>query len=353
MNYIILNGINSTTIRGLLIQSLPPITKPLMRTQVDVVDGRDGDTVTPLGYAAYDKPITIGLHGNYDINEVIAFFATSGTVVFSNEPDKYYRYAVYAQIDFERLIRFRTATVTFHVQPFKYSAAETTVKFNNQLLNFADAIKTVSGITASLVGNVVSISGSASAATDIRLPISAVTIDNDDYILEAFSAGNNVDIVSMRLIYNNTSTSFGNAALQLDNNNVVKLNGSGAASYNYLHFHVDPGDINITVNVLLCRASNVTMTIRNNGNTYAKPQLTVYGYGGVNITLNGKQIFAMLLDGNVMIDVEKMNAYKDGVLKNRAVIGDYDNLALPPGINRISFSGMVSGMEINLYSRWT
>lgn len=353
MNYIILNGINSTTIRGLLIQSLPPITKPLMRTQVDVVDGRDGDTVTPLGYAAYDKPITIGLHGNFDIDAVISFFSTSGTVIFSNEPDKYYRYAVYAQIDFDRLIRFKTATVTFHVQPFKYSAAETTVKFDNQLINFADAIKTVGGITASLVNGVVSISGSASAATNIRLPIPAVTIDNDAYILEAFATGNNVENVAMRLINNDTSTSFGNSALQLDENHVATLNGSGAATYNYLHFHVDPGDINITVNVLLCRASNVTMTIRNNGNTFAKPQLTVYGFGGVNITLNGKQILAMLLDGNVTIDVEKMNAYKDGVLKNRAVIGNYDDLSLQPGINRISFSGMVSGMDINLYSRWT
>ena len=60
-NYIILNGKNSADISGLLIQSLPPITKPLQRTQVETIDGRAGDIVTPLGFAAYDKKIFIGL----------------------------------------------------------------------------------------------------------------------------------------------------------------------------------------------------------------------------------------------------------------------------------------------------
>ena len=119
-NYIILNGTNSNTINGLLIQSLAPISKPLMRTETEEIDGRDGDISTPLGFSAYDKEITVGLYGNYDINAIIAFFNSEGTVTFSNEPDKYYNYQIFDQIDFERLIRFKTATVTFHIQPFKY-----------------------------------------------------------------------------------------------------------------------------------------------------------------------------------------------------------------------------------------
>ena len=118
------------TIKGLLISSLPPISKPLMRTQVEEIDGRDGDIVTPLGYAAYDKEVSIGLYGDFDINRVISFFASSGKVIFSNEPDKYYNYTITQQIDFERLLRFRTATVTFHVQPFKYSAIQESLIYN-------------------------------------------------------------------------------------------------------------------------------------------------------------------------------------------------------------------------------
>lgn len=120
-NYIILNGTNSNTITGLLIQSLAPISKPLMRTEIEEIDGRDGDIVTPLGFSAYDKQITIGLYGTYDINAIIAFFNSEGTVTFSNEPDKYYNYQIYDQIDFERLVRFKTATVTLHCQPFKFA----------------------------------------------------------------------------------------------------------------------------------------------------------------------------------------------------------------------------------------
>ena len=131
MNYVILNGCKSTTIKGLLIQSLPPISKPLMRTSVQEIDGRDGDIVTKLGYSAYDKQMSIGLFGDYDVDEVIQFFDSQGTVTFSNEPDKFYNYQIIQQIDFARLIRFKTAIVTFHVQPFKYSAVDDAFTFSN------------------------------------------------------------------------------------------------------------------------------------------------------------------------------------------------------------------------------
>lgn len=124
MNFLILNGTNSNTIPGLIISSLPPITKPEMRVAIDEIDGKDGDQITKLGYSAYDKEIEIGLSYNYDVNQVLAFFNTEGIVTFSNEPDKYYRYTIVDQIDLEKLIRFKTAKVTMHVQPFKYELTE-------------------------------------------------------------------------------------------------------------------------------------------------------------------------------------------------------------------------------------
>lgn len=128
-NYIILNGVDSRTIKGLLIQELPPISKPQIRTNIEQIDGRDGDIVTKLGYAAYNKEFTIGLYGDYDINEIINFFDSQGQVTFSNESDKYYNYQILNQVNFERLIRFRTAKVTMHVQPFKYSLQDTPKNF--------------------------------------------------------------------------------------------------------------------------------------------------------------------------------------------------------------------------------
>lgn len=130
-NYVIQNGKDSRYIKGLLIQELPPITKPLMRTSIEQIDGRDGDVITKLGYSAYNKKMKIGLFGDYDIDDIITFFNSSGMVVFSNEEEKYYLYDILDAIDYERLMRFRTAEITYHVQPFKYSNVEGWKVFSN------------------------------------------------------------------------------------------------------------------------------------------------------------------------------------------------------------------------------
>lgn len=127
--YIVINGISSHSIQGLLITSLPSISLPKMRTKAETIDGRDGDIITELGYSSYDKKIEIGLTYDYDVNEIISLFATSGKIVFSNEPDKYYRFSLYDKIDFERLLRFKKAKVNIHVQPFKFSDSEAVKTF--------------------------------------------------------------------------------------------------------------------------------------------------------------------------------------------------------------------------------
>lgn len=124
-NYVIINGVNSLTIKGLAIKTLPPITKPIQRTLREEIDGRDGDIVTTLGYGAYDKTIEIGLFGTFDIDEVIAYFNQKGTITFSNEADKVYYFEALDQVDYAELLKFRTANVVLHCQPFKYPTEET------------------------------------------------------------------------------------------------------------------------------------------------------------------------------------------------------------------------------------
>ncbi len=231
-NYIELNGVNSQTIQGLLIQELPPITKPKIRANIEEIDGRNGDIITELGYSAYDKTFSIGLYGDFDINQIISFFNSSGTVTFSNEEDKYYNYTILDQIDFNRLIRFRTATVKMHVQPFKYSLTDNSKTFN---------------------------------------------------------------------ISDETSISISNA-----------------------------------------------------GNIYSKPVLTITGTGTLNITLNDTQVFQITLGdiGSIVIDTENMDAYNGTTLLNRSVIGDYDNFKLLVGSNTISWTGTITQINIQNYSRW-
>jgi phage-related protein len=127
MNNLIWQEINSKMIPGLVIQELPPITKPKIRTQITEIDGKDGDFVDELGFGSYQKEIKIGLLGNYDVNQIAKYFTGSGQVIFSNEPDKYYNAAIYEQIDFERLINLKEAVVKFYCQPYKYLVDEPTV----------------------------------------------------------------------------------------------------------------------------------------------------------------------------------------------------------------------------------
>lgn len=236
-NYIVLNNNSSDEITGLLIQSLPPISKPLVRTTIEEIDGRDGDIVTNLGYSAYDKEISIGLYGNYDVDDVIQYFNSNskGKVTFSNEKDKYYNYEIINQIDFERLIRFKTAIVTFHVQPFKYSAEDNEKEF---------------------------------------------TIDDE-----------------------------------------------------------------------------TSINIRNNGNYISRPIITLYGSGTINLSLNNEQLFVIDLGEEatqITIDTSLMEAYNNEtqVLMNRQVTGDYSNFALNVGNNTISWTGTITKIDIQNYSRW-
>jgi predicted phage tail component-like protein len=124
MNYIIWNNQDSRDIKGLLISELPPITKPNMRVKEMVIDGVDGSIIEELGYESYDKTIAIGLKIGADLDKVMEFFTGNGEIVFSNEPERYYIARIIKSIDYARLLRFRVATVTFRVQPFKYNRVE-------------------------------------------------------------------------------------------------------------------------------------------------------------------------------------------------------------------------------------
>lgn len=360
-NYIILNGTNSNTINGLLIQSLPPISKPMIRANIEEIDGRDGDIVTKLGYSAYDKEIEIGLYGNYDIDEVIQYFNSEGTVTFSNEPEKYYNYQILDQIDFERLLRFKTATVIMHVQPFKYSTVEGEKTFNieNNLVTIPDFTKTTNGITLTVTDGTIILNGTGTAATEFYVPIQALNLEAGNYIFAAFADGTGVSTSSIRLIGSvpSNADSFGGNYLSLQNNTSVSLNSTLVASktFNYIWFYINAGtalDYSLTVSVE--NTADNEITVNNNGNTYSKPIMTIYGTGTINLSLNGYQVFVIELadQGFITIDVNQMEAYQDGVLKNRLVTGDYDNFLLNPGKNTISFNGDVTQILIENMSRW-
>lgn len=361
MNYIILNGKKSSYVQGLMIQSLPPISKPLVRTQIEEIDGRDGDIITKLGYSAYDKPITVGLYGNYKIDDVIEYFDSEGTVIFSNEPYKFYNYQIIKEINFERLVRFKTATVTLHVQPFKYSTIEGTKTFTigDNLLDIPDNTMQSNGVTLTVTNNQLTVNGTATKATEFYLPINKLTLKQGNYTLNALANGSRASACSIRLIQSVPSDvqSFGGGYVTLSNGQTVSLvdDIGTPTTYNYLWFYITSGTaMNFTFDVDVVNRGEQSVSIVNSGNTVSKPIITIKGTGTINLSLNGIQIFVLNLGINeeITIDIDRMDAYHEGILKNRQIIGDYDKFLLRKGSNAISWSGDVSQIEFESFSRW-
>ena len=96
------------------------------------------------------------------------------------------------------------------------------------------------------------------------------------------------------------------------------------------------------------------LKITNSGNTTAKPIMILYGTGTINLSLNGEQIFVIDLSSEnyITIDVANMEAYYNGILKNRLVTGNYENFVLNQGENEITFTGTLYSLTISNYSRW-
>lgn len=354
INYIELNGEKSTNVKGLMIQSLPPITKPKMRTSNATIDGRDGDVVTKLGYSAYDKQLSIGLHGDFDVDDAIAFFDSEGEVVFGNEPDKYYRYQILNQIDFERLIRFRTAKVKMHVQPFKYDAVDRTFDIVNQFMHVKDSTDGKFGITVASSNGSIKVSGRATSDVDIEVPIESMSLSGS-YTLTASASGSAAGC-ALRLIDGSPSRSFGGSYMELKSNAAATMTATADpnAEYDALWLDIKAGtSVNFTLSVTMASNSFNEITLTNRGNVISRPTVTVYGSGNVELAINSVTVLSFSIDdGYITIDADEMNAYHGDTLMNRRVTGDYADLHLNVGENVISWRGDVTGIKVEDFSRW-
>lgn len=356
INYIELNGEKSTSVKGLIIQSLPPISKPKMRTSIETIDGRDGDIVTKLGYSAYDKQLSIGLHGDFDVDDAIAFFDSEGEVVFGNEPDKYYRYQILDQIDFERLVRFRTAKVKMHVQPFKYDAVDRTFEVVNQYINVKDSATRKFGVTAASSDGSVRVSGTATNRVEIIIPIDRVTLSGS-YTLTASTSGDAAGC-ALKLVSsaNPDGDSFGDTYVELKNSGTqsVTANAADGTEYDALWLYVQDGtSVDFTLSATMSRDEFDSITLTNRGNIISRPTVTVYGSGNVELAINAVTVLSFSIDGGyITIDADEMNAYHGSTLMNRRVTGDYSDLRLNVGENVISWRGNVTGIKVEDFSRW-
>lgn len=360
MNYIVLNGMKSTLIKGLLISELPPITKPLIRTKTEEIDGRDGDIVTKLGYAAYDKKMSIGLYGDFNIDDVIQYFDSAGTVVFSNEPDKVYRYQINNQIDFERLLRFRTATVVFHVQPFKFSSVDDKFTLSVNKLIMPNQSKKVEDLTITCTNNNITIDGE----TGMGIVWHDISVDkivlkaNNQYMLRFDLSTVGSSLVSVGVKNSQTGDILGGALVSMNESHTIGYTPTNDEVYDTFHIEVFFGyDASVTFKASL--QSNITIQsfeVINRGNVIAKPTITLIGSGAATLTVNNKTVSISDIeheeDEEITLNVETMNAYTHDILRNRDITGDLQQLAFEIGRNTLSYTGDIDLIYVERGSRW-
>lgn len=300
-NYVIINGTNSNTLTGLMINELPPITKPEMRTQVEEIDGRDGDIITKLGYSAYDKTITIGLWGtSYDVDNIIKFFNKEGTIVFSNEPDKYYNFTQVNGFDIERLLKFKTASITFHCQPFKYPIIETQKIIQPTILTSDGESITINNTASdslklSLKGNT---SQTGTPTPTSPIPVSVVSGDND------------VHIISKNLFIGGGTTEHNGIKFTKNSDGSYNIKGTASANANDMNYVMlgECGLVNGESYVLSTNKSASGLEVRvelYNNNTWIRSLVTSATQTAVTYDLSGgnRIRFGIFVTNGTSIDI--------------------------------------------------
>lgn len=93
---------------------------------------------------------------------------------------------------------------------------------------------------------------------------------------------------------------------------------------------------------------DVNDTVRNPGDV-SRPIYLISGDGDCTLTVNGNSMKAVVTD-NLTIDTEKMLSYRtDGTMQNTAVTGDYEQLFLLEGVNKIQ---MTKGFGLKIIPKW-
>ena len=117
------------------------------------------------------------------------------------------------------------------------------------------------------------------------------------------------------------------------------------STYDYhkfiIQFECQPKKFSLTNNVITL---TIPGTISNSGTANSNPIIKVFGTGAIMLTVNGTIINLTNVVEYVTIDSYLVDCYKDTVLKNTDMSGEFPQLV--PGINNIGWSGTVTSLEI-------
>ena len=101
--------------------------------------------------------------------------------------------------------------------------------------------------------------------------------------------------------------------------------------------------------------SDITVTtsgtmVTNPGTVYSEPILTITGSGNITLMVGTTIVELTDISGNIVLDCALKEAYKENILMNDHMSGEFP--VLKPGENAISWSGNVTRITVKPYWRY-
>ena len=123
-NYFIFNGTHSDDI-GVHVLKMPGITRANERIHSFSIPGRSGNLhESEKAFDNYTKSVECLVAKGADIDRMASILRGSGTIIFSNEPERVYRVTIINQIDIAYAAKkFRNFLLQLDTHPFKFSAS--------------------------------------------------------------------------------------------------------------------------------------------------------------------------------------------------------------------------------------
>ncbi|NFL36781.1 distal tail protein Dit [Clostridium botulinum] len=115
-----------------------------------------------------------------------------------------------------------------------------------------------------------------------------------------------------------------------------------------LIFNCKPFKYSVEKNIITVTKNN--STIYNEGTFQSEPVIKVYGNGDIKLKINNDEVIIKNVDGYVTVDSVLKDCYKDDVLKNGDMIGEFPVFKV--GENIMGFSENVGKMEVWVNEVW-
>ena len=130
MSYFLYNGVDSREFGILEGVPMPPANDEIVKT-VETA-GHTSDAYYTTGrYSHKEIPVVLGIKDKSKLRALYSWLTTTGSLIFSTEPDKYYKVIKVVKTPERMSVRFGKVNISFTVEPFAYAISPTQINLTS------------------------------------------------------------------------------------------------------------------------------------------------------------------------------------------------------------------------------